>query len=395
MPERYGPAWQQRLLEPLGSLRMLGRRALLALLGIAMGCAAVVALLNIGHNAQVQALSVFKDMGTELLVAHFESRLDGTSRAAPADLDGAALLHAIPALDAVAPIMLAAADLRRQGREQSIMVLGSRTALAQVLALHIAQGRFLSPYDAHSTYAVLGATLATQLGLAPGSRLQLGGYIVEVVGVLAAQGDNPLLPFSLNESVLVPLQGMRRLMAVPQISTVLARARPDQSVEAAAEALRLYLDPLAPGHQVGVQIPRQLLAGMAQQSQTFSWLLGGVGAIALLMGGVGVMNVMVMSVSERRREIGVRMALGARPRDIGWLFLAEALVLSVAGAVLGAVFGVLSAWAFVRLCGWRFALSASALPLGMVSSVLVGLFFGLQPALAAARLQPVQALRDD
>lgn len=107
------------------------------------------------------------------------------------------------------------------------------------------------------------------------------------------------------------------------------------------------------------------------------------------------MNVMLMNVSERRREIGVRMALGARPQDIAWLFLLEAAVLSITGALAGAAAGLLAGYAFVWVSGWTFSLSAPSLPLGIVSSLLIGMFFGLHPALAAARLQPVEALRDD
>ncbi|WEZ89496.1 FtsX-like permease family protein [Pseudomonas sp. NyZ480] len=134
---------------------------------------------------------------------------------------------------------------------------------------------------------------------------------------------------------------------------------------------------------------------MADQSSLFRWLLGGFAGIALLLGGVGVMNVMVMNVAERRREIGVRLALGARARDIAWLFLLEAILLTGAGASTGALVGLVGAWRFAVASGWRFTVDGSSLPLGVGSSLIVGVFFGLQPALAAARLQPVVALRDD
>ena len=150
-----------------------------------------------------------------------------------------------------------------------------------------------------------------------------------------------------------------------------------------------------PGYEVNVQIPRLLLEGMAKQSRLFSWLLAGLGSIALLVGGIGVMNVMVMNVAERRREIGVCMALGARPRDIARLFLLEAVVLAATGALAGAAVGLIMAWAFVHYSGWSdFSFSAAALPLGIGSAIATGLFFGLSPAMAAARLTPVQALRD-
>lgn len=396
MPERYGPALRQRLLEPLASLRRLGRRAVLALLGIAMGCGAVVALLNIGDNATAQAMSVFKGLGTDLMVAMVDGSSDGRAASVPGHLDVPALLRELPALRAASSVSLATDELRWKGKVNNVMVAGSDDALQRVLQLRTAQGRFLSPYDARTTHVVLGAGVARELeGVEPGSQLPMRGYVYTVVGILEEQADNSMLPFPLNQVLLVPAEGMRRVVSTPQIGAVIARLLRDDSAEASAIALKAWLERWAPGHGIEVLIPRQLLVGMAEQARTFSWLLGAVAAIALLMGGVGVMNVMLMNVSERRREIGVRRALGARARDIGELFLAEALVLTVTGAALGALFGVLVAWGFAAVSGWAFVLSASALPLGIVSSVLVGLFFGLQPALSAARLAPVQALRDD
>lgn len=159
--------------------------------------------------------------------------------------------------------------------------------------------------------------------------------------------------------------------------------------------LRVYLEGVFKGRDVEVLVPQQLIDSLTRQSNTFSYLLAGLGGISLLVGGAGVMNVMLMNVSERRREIGVRMALGARARDIRMLFLLEAACLSVTGSLVGAAVGLLSAFLFVWFSGWRFTLALESLPMGMGSSLLIGLFFGLYPAVTASRMQPVQALRDD
>lgn len=396
----YGPLPWQLLAESLHSLRRLGRRALLALLGIAVGCAAVVALLNIGHNAQRQAMAVFKNMGSDLLVVSVQVPAQA-SPSATDHLDSRALREALPEVRAASALSLTSAPARIRGRALDALLAGVGPELAQVLDLRAEQGRWLSHYDAHSTHVVLGANLAAELArqgtpVVLGEPLQLAGYVFQVIGVLRSQGQNPLLPLSIDDSIFVPIEGMRRLASAPQIGTVLARSQADADPLTLAPHLHDYLRAHLPGREIDVQVPQQLLAGLAQQSRLFSWLLAGLGSIALVVGGVGVMNVMLMNVSERRREIGVRMALGARPRDIARLFLLEAVVLAVAGAAVGALLGVLAGWLFVLLSGWsHFALAPLSLPLGVGGALLTGLFFGLSPALSAARLQPVQALRDD
>lgn len=401
-PSRYGMPWLQLLLESLDNLRLLGRRAVLALLGIAVGCAAVVALLNIGYNAEREAMSIFRGMGSELLVANIQQPV-GSGRkplVAPADLDIEALHQHIPEIDAASALVPSNTQARFNGRTAAATLVGSGAELPSVLRLQLEQGRFLSRFDTQSTYAVLGANVAAQWAqpdrpVLLGDRIQIGGYLFEIVGILRPQGPNPIIPVSVDDAILLPITGMRRVIGFPQITGVAARSRSGEELERIAPRLQVWLSEKMPGFEVNVQVPQQLLEGIEQQSRLFSWLLAGLGGISLLVGGVGVMNVMVMNVSERRREIGVRMALGARPRDIAMLFLLEAIVLATVGALLGAAAGLAAACLFVWFSGWSdFALSAAALPLGIGSAIVIGLFFGLSPALAASRLEPVEALRD-
>ncbi|WP_033576510.1 ABC transporter permease [Dickeya chrysanthemi] len=398
----YGPSLRQQLTEPLDSLRMLGRRAVLALLGIVVGCAAVVALINVGHNAEAQAMAVFRNMGSDLLVANIQLPVGNQMpRYAPDTLDTTVLNETLPDILAASALSMTSVESRLQGRMFNTVVVGINPAIARVLDLQMAQGRFLSQFDARSTHAVLGASVAAELlakgiHVTPGERVQLGDYLFQVVGILQSRGQNPMVTVSVDDSILVPIESMRRIVPSPQINTFLARNRNSETLELVAPQLQSWLQTVLPGRQVDVQIPQQLLAGIAQQSRMFSWLLAGLGGISLLVGGVGVMNVMLMNVSERRREIGVRMALGARSRDIASLFLLEAIALAVVGAMVGAGAGIGAAWLFVLVSGWTsFSLSPLSLLLGIGSSVLTGLFFGLNPALSAARLQPVQALRDE
>ncbi|UVL86210.1 ABC transporter permease [Pseudomonas sp. B21-028] len=398
---RQGPGLLQTLIESLDSLRLLGRRSWLAMLGIAVGCAAIVALLNIGQNAANEAMTAFKGMGAETIVASFPfSPLN--SRALPPTLDTRSLLKKLPAIAQVAPTTFHSGQVRYAGRTVDAVVLGTTGGLAETLDLKLAQGRFISDFDQQATYIVAGAKVAHELGvggpgrpLVAGMQLQIEGYLFEVIGIARPQAPNPLIPIQVDEALFIPIESMRRLQPSPQLSSVIAKVRNGAVITESAQDLRTYLEGVLKGHDIEVLVPQQLIDSLTHQSNTFSYLLAGLGGISLLVGGAGVMNVMLMNVSERRREIGVRMALGARARDIRMLFLLEAACLSVTGSLVGAAVGLLSAFLFVWFSGWRFTLAIESLPLGVGSSLLIGLFFGLYPAVTASRLQPVQALRDD
>ncbi|WP_455884371.1 ABC transporter permease [Pseudomonas spelaei] len=389
----------QLLHEAFISLRTLGKRSVLALLGIVIGSSSVVALINIGHNAAVDAAMIFKDMGTDTLVVQFPPK--GSSNVPMRDqLDLQAVRQAVPGIAHIGALTLFSGPIVFHGRSVNANFVGSTPDIQQAMRLVVQQGRFLSSFDANETYAVIGDQVAQALG-APGDPVQLGDrvrindYLFLVVGILRSQPRAMLMPVQANESLFIPAQGMRRLYATPQIANVIIRAAPGQDMEHIAKASAVALQHQLTDHDVDIQVPQQMIDGMTRQSRTFAYLLLALGAISLVGGGVGVMNVMLMNVSERRREIGVRMALGARRRDIRNLFLLEAVTLTAVGALCGAVLGMTAAWLYARLSGWAFDLATAALPLGVGSTLLVGLFFGIYPAVAASRLQPVEALRDE
>lgn len=389
----------QLLHEAFVSLRTLGKRSILALLGIVIGSSSVVALINIGHNAAEDAAAIFQDMGTDTLVARFPGNGD-TRTPMPEVLDAQALKQAVPSLLEVAPIALLSGPVVFNGRTANASLVGATTGLAAAMRLHLREGRFLSDFDQGETYAVVGHQIAQTLGtpgqpLRPGDRIRINDYLFLVIGILQSQPNAVLVPVQANESVFLPLSGMRRIFASPQISNVVTRAAPGQDMEQVAAAMTQALKTILRGRDVEVQVPQQIIDGMTRQSRTFGYLLMALGGISLVGGGVGVMNVMLMNVSERRREIGIRMALGARQRDIRNLFLLEAVTLTAVGALSGAVLGLTSAFIYAKMSSWHFSLATSSLPLGIGSTLLVGLFFGLYPAVSASKLQPVEALRDE
>ena len=400
MPSSAGPSAAQILVEALNSLRMLGRRSLLALLGIVMGSCSVVALLNIGGNAAAQSIAIFRNLGSDTLVLQLPPQPTGRD-GLPLRLSVEALGRQTPAVASLSPVMTYGAPAIFHGRIGNANIIGADPALFEAARLNIASGRSLSEFDRKEAYAVIGASLAQALSLPddplqPGDQLRLQSYQFRVVGILQEGAPGMLLPFNANETLFIPMEGMTRINPVPQISHVVARANSAEAVIQAGEQLRQTLaQRIAGDAPVTLIFAQQILEGMQQQTRTFTYLLAALGVVSLIGGGVGVMNVMLMNVSERRREIGVRLALGARRRDIRNLFLVEAVALTSVGALLGAVLGMAGGWGYAQLSGWAFFLAPGALPLGIGSTVLVGLFFGLHPAIAASRLQPVEALRDE
>ena len=241
------------------------------------------------------------------------------------------------------------------------------------------------------------ADVAEELGslgkpLKIGDAVRINNYFFDVIGIAEKLPSMPLMPFALDESVLIPIEGMRRLDPRPEITDILFKAE-GTDLLALSEMIRNYLMKVFDSREINVHVPQQLIDGLRHQARTFSYLLAALGGISLLGGGVGVMNVMLMIVAERKREIGIRVALGARQRDIRNLFLLEAVNLAIFGALLGALLGISISFLFAFFSGWEFKFSTTALTFGISSSLLTGVFFGLYPAILASKLQPAEALR--
>ena len=393
-----GPSLFQLFVDAIHSLRLLGRRSLLALLGIIVGSASIVALLHIGRNAADESLRSFKDLGSDILVVSFPDPAQPNKRPLPSTLNTVSLKPAIPSIKFIAPMTLDSASVNLNGHTTGSTLVGATADLAPALGLKIKEGRFLSDFDYRETFVVVGARVARDLSingkpLQIGHMLQIENYLFRVIGIINTLPTNALIPVAVDESVILPINGMRRLRPSPEITNVIGKVVSTADLPTTANELHRYMSERLNGRDVDVQIPQYLLDGLKRQANTFSYLLAGLGGISLLAGGVGVMNVMLMNVSERRREIGIRMALGARPRDIRDLFLLEAGILCAIGSLVGGIFGVVIAYVFTQFTGWIFSFTPESLALGCGSSLLIGLFFGLYPAISAAQLQPVQALR--
>jgi putative ABC transport system permease protein len=380
--------------EALGNLYAQRQRSLLALLGILIGTASIVAMLTIGHMAQGETLRMFKHLGVDILQIH-AMPIGGE----PAQVDRRTV-EALPAHDpvilAAAPLTVGRSTVAANGTTADIGIVPATSALPALTGMRLAAGRFLAPVDDGALVAVVGAEAARKLSapgapLTPGGSVRIKDYVYTVVGVLAPMPYTAFDPTNFNDAVQIPLIGGGRFMPTDQPETALMRMRPDTDVKAAGARISAVL--ANPTSNLQVISARDLIDSMNAQKAIHTRLLTAIGAISLLVGGIGVMNVMLMGVMERRREIGLRAAIGATPRDLQMMFLVEAAVLAFVGGVAGLLFGLAAALIVAKAAGWDFSLPLYVLLLGPGMAGLVGMTFGFYPALKASRLDPIEALR--
>jgi putative ABC transport system permease protein len=373
-------------------LRTRRLRAVLSALGIAIGIASMVSVLGISQSSQAALLDRLDRLGTNLLTVTPGQSFFGDDATLPAS--------AAPAVRGIASVLTAAATtqisaaVRRTDRIPSeetggIALMAAERGLPDAAGFALRRGRFLTAATERYPAVVLGAVTARRLGIdRTGVRVYADGHWLTVVGIMAPV---PLVP-DLDRSALIGYPAAHALFGTGRhASAVYVRARQD-----AVAVARDLIPPTAyPEHQeeVDVSRPSDVLAARAAAKGAFTALFLALGAVALLVGGVGIANVMVISVLERRSEVGLRRALGARRRHVAAQFLAEALLLSSLGGAAGVTLGALVTAGYATGQGWRVVIPPQAAGGGLVAAVLIGAVAGLYPALHATRLSPTEALR--
>jgi putative ABC transport system permease protein len=383
----------------LSRLRRGRVRAALTMLGVVIGVASVVGLVSVGTGTTASITAQLSSLGTNLLTI---SPTNGGSDST-LTLDDANAIGDLDGLAGVAPeILTSAAVAASATNTTTTSIVGTSAEYATVRAYDVWQGTFLTDAAVERSLrvAVLGATTASNLGLgaeALGSEIKIGGIPFVIAGILQPKGgagfanpdDQVLVPLGAVQKYFVGGDGLRTVGVSVADGFDMTVARNEIS-----ELLRVR-------HGIGASDDddfsifdqTQLLQAASTITGTLTLLLGGIASIALLVGGIGIMNIMLVSVRERTREIGIRMALGARRRDIQSQFLIEALTLSVIGGFFGVVLGLLISAGIGRLAGWGFILDPGTIAIATVFSLAVGIVFGVWPARQAARLDPVVALR--
>jgi putative ABC transport system permease protein len=390
------------------SLLLHKLRSSLSILGVVFGVSAVVAMASVGEGARREVVAQIGALGIDSVTVRTRPPANGHRAQAGLRLRDAESVGAVvPGVVAVAPVREAALSLTGGGRAATATAVGTTPGYQEAARLTLDSGRFLSALDVedHKRVVVLGAIVARNLfpfGGARGQSVRLGDDWFQVVGVLEERAASrskagPIRTRDVNQAVFVPWSALDR-GADPRpdgVDELVIRVATAEAVVPAAEVVKALLERTTPDGAFDVIVPREILRQRERTQRVFNAVTGALAAISLLVGGIGIMNIMLASVAERTREVGIRRAVGASRRDIAAQFLVESSLLTATGGVLGTVLGIAGSVAIQSLAGWPTALSVEMLLTGIATATAVGLGFGFYPAWEAAHLEPMDALRRD
>lgn len=368
-------------------------RSLLTMLGVIIGVASVISLVAIGAGTNQQVTERIQSLGSNLLTVQVRGRGGATSLRYEEVMALKELAH----VSAVAPAMTGSATVKYGNKSHDTLIEATNADYASARNLAVQNGRFLSALDItfHHKVALVGTEVAENLfgNTNPvGQRLLVNGIEFTVVGLLESKGGGGGM--SQDDRVLIPLTAANLVLGGQNIRTVYVQADSPDTVDEVEAALSDWLlKRFRDEESFNVFNQADMLETVNEVGKSLSLMLGGIAGISLLVGGIGIMNIMLVSVTERTREIGIRKALGAKRRDILNQFLVESMVLSGSGGVLGIAVGVTFSLALNRFLQIPIRLSVLPAAVAFGSAVLVGVFFGLYPARRAAELNPIDALQ--
>ena len=392
----------------LQAIRANKLRSFLTMLGIIIGVGAVITMVALGSGAQKSVQARIQALGPTLLTvfpgASFRGGIFMDMRVSITMDDYEALASDARYVKGVVPELTRNLQIKRGNLNQNVSIVGTTPNYTAVKNYTVVAGRMFTAGEdeGRRRFAVLGSAIPDMLNANPaamiGQEIQIRGIPFEIIGVLGPKGSaggfgNP------DEQILIPLQTARyRIMGTDRLRSITVDAASVPQMTLTMIEIERVLrreHKIRPGAENDFQIRNQsdILATFQQTTETFTYLLAGIAAISLLVGGIGIMNIMLVSVTERTREIGVRKALGATRFNIRFQFLVEALVLCLVGGLIGILFGTLGAVGLSKLAHWNTSINVFAILIAFVFSAIVGLFFGIWPARRAASLDPIVALR--
>ena len=392
------------------SLRAITRnvlRSFLTILGVVIGVAAVITMVTLGKGATRSVSDQISSMGSNLLMLRPGQRFGPTADAAPnfklADVE--AIRTQITSIDAVAPVASLSVTAVYQARNWSTIVNGSTNDYFRAGNWEIVSGREFSETEERSGRAVcvIGETVRSNLFGTQnpvGSDIRIKQFSCEVVGLLKAKGQSAM-GSDQDDTVIMPLRTVqRRLTGTQDVSRLTVAVREGASIDAAKEQLVLLMRErrnIADNEDDNFRVmdTRQIAETLTGTTRILTMLLGAVAAVSLLVGGIGIMNIMLVSVTERTREIGIRLAIGALEREVLLQFLIEAVVLASLGGLIGLALAAGASMTIARMMGIPYLFDPLTNLLSFLFSAAIGVIFGFFPARRAARLDPIDALRHE
>jgi putative ABC transport system permease protein len=371
-------------------------RSFLTMLGIIIGVGAVIAMVSLGEGAKRQITDRIAAIGSNLLIVTSgrDSSSEITNSIVPL------VRESSDYIEELAPAARGSKLAEAGGNSLQTSISGVTPAYARVRNYQVAYGRFLNEEDVSGAarVAVIGSYLAEQLfpGANPiGEELKVAGVRLQVVGVLTSKGQSGF--GNADNAMLIPLTtAQERIFGNRNLSEISIQVRSADDIPIVSEQIKkALLEEFDDEDDFSINNMAEILATAQDMTQIMTMLLAGIAAVSLVVGGIGIMNIMLVSVTERIREIGIRKAIGAQPEQILVLFLIEAVTLSLVGGIIGIVTGGALALLVGKIIGWAITISLSAVLVAFTFSVLVGLFFGVYPAYKASGLNPIEALRHD
>lgn len=367
-------------------------RSFLTMLGVIIGVSAVIMLVSLGESAEKTITEQIEGMGSNLISVNIIS----IDRQIEED-DFMDLKNRYPnIIGGISPFAHAEATIKYKDNNITVFVEGVLEAYQDIVNLDVESGRFITNVDNdfRNRVAIIGSKVAEELfdDEPPlGKEIYIDGYKFKVVGILESASGSVLSDSS--ELIIIPLQTIQRMAKISEISTYYVQAATKETVDSAVAIIEDFLtQKLSESDSFTVFSLTQILDSVNVITQTFTLVLAGIAGISLLVGGIGIMNIMLVSVSERTREIGIRKAIGAKKRDIMSQFLIESSIVSGLGGVIGIILGVQGAKLIISLMDIQPTISPKTVIIAFVFSVCIGIVFGMYPANKAANLKPIDAL---
>ncbi|WP_133140623.1 ABC transporter permease [Legionella genomosp. 1] len=394
--------WFNHFQQALVNLTASKMRSFLAVLGVLVGTAAIVALISCGQLATEKALEQFKALGTDLLAATVFQKERGQSTI-QSELPLSfwrSLPSSVPSILKIAPYATAYQPVSFNGRPLQSAIIGADDSLADIIHIKLERGYFVSFLSTFEHFCVIGDDLARQireitLDDPVGKKIRIGNSLYTIIGVVQRWQENGFFNEDVNHSVIVPVAGISLISKDSKVNNAVMLLKPESDIDLVISQIKQQVESQAPRLTLFTRSAKQIIASMESQGQIFTLLLAVIGGISLLVGGIGVMNVMLVSVSERKKEIGIRKAVGAKNSEIQNLFLVESVLLSFLGGGLGVLLGLVFTRVVAYFSDWTFILHSLPPLAGFAVSVATGIFFGFYPARRASKLEPIMSLRSE